>query len=53
MRYFEKPATWTEAEAICRKHFGHLVRGKIESLFDQILCEISSLVTTLVKTLLS
>lgn len=29
MRYFDHTSTWTEAEAICRKHFGHLVRGKL------------------------
>ena len=29
LRYFDTPVTWTEAEAICRKHFGHLVRGKM------------------------
>ena len=28
MRFFDIPSTWIEAESICRKHFGHLVRGK-------------------------
>ena len=27
MRFFDVPSTWIEAEAVCRKHFGHLVRG--------------------------
>jgi len=26
MRFFDMPSTWIEAESICRKHFGHLVR---------------------------
>jgi len=26
MRFFDIPSTWIEAESICRKHFGHLVR---------------------------
>ena len=29
LRYFDRPTTWVDAEATCRKHFGHLVRGKI------------------------
>ena len=27
MRFFDTPSTWIQAEAVCRKHFGHLVRG--------------------------
>ena len=26
MRFFNVASTWIEAEAVCRKHFGHLVR---------------------------
>ena len=27
-RYFDQRLSWIEAEEVCQKHFGHLVRGK-------------------------
>ena len=35
MRFFDTASTWIEAEAVCRKHFGHLVRGKyLSTVFE-------------------